>query len=124
MRHEYIRERARSANEGSGTGGRVLVVSLACFPDKEDINNRHLLYSGLFHDLGRIGPKLRSQRRILQSTQRVRLSRIDDNILPHQWAVDTATINEHRDMRQPGVHTVQVREDNVKSNTVTVTVTP
>ena len=39
------------------------------------------------------------------------------------WAVslvplDTAAVNEYRDMRQPGVYTVQVREGSVKSNTL------
>lgn len=53
---------------------KVLVAPLACFAEKEDIANRHLQCSGLFHDLGRIGPKSRSKRRTLQSTQRVRLS--------------------------------------------------
>ena len=49
---------------------------------------------------------------------------IDGNLPPHQWAVDTVAVNDYRDMRQPGVYTVQVREGSVKSNTVTVTVTP
>ena len=49
---------------------------------------------------------------------------IDGNLPPHQWVVDFVGVNEFRDMRQPGVYTIQVREDGVKSNTVTVTVTP
>ena len=49
---------------------------------------------------------------------------IDGNLPPHGWAIDTVAVNEYRDMRQPGVYTVQVREGSVKSNTVTVTVTP
>ena len=49
---------------------------------------------------------------------------IDGNLPPHGWAIDIVAVNEFRDMRQPGVYTVQVREGSVKSNTVTVTVTP
>jgi len=49
---------------------------------------------------------------------------IDGNLPPHGWAIDTVAVNEYRDMRQPGVYTVQVREGSVKSNTVTVTVKP
>jgi hypothetical protein len=49
---------------------------------------------------------------------------IDGNLPPHQAAVDTAGVNEFRDMREPGVYTIQVQEGSVKSNTVTVTVTP
>jgi len=49
---------------------------------------------------------------------------IDGNLPPHQWAVDTVAVNEFCDMRQPGVYTVQVQEGSVKSNVVTVTVTP
>lgn len=49
---------------------------------------------------------------------------IDGNLPPHGWAVDTAAVNDFRDMRQPGVYTIQVKEGSVKSNTVTVTVTP
>ena len=49
---------------------------------------------------------------------------IDGNLPPRGWALDTVAVNEYRDMRQPCVYTVQVREGSVKSNTVTVTVTP
>jgi len=49
---------------------------------------------------------------------------IDGNLPPHQAAVDIAAVNEFRDMREPGVYTIQVQERSVKSNTVTVTVTP
>ena len=49
---------------------------------------------------------------------------IDCNLPPHQAAVDIAAVNECRDMREPGVYTIQVHEGSVKSNTVTVTVTP
>jgi hypothetical protein len=49
---------------------------------------------------------------------------IDGNLPPHRYALDTVAVNEYRDMRQPGVYTVQVREGTIKSNTVTVTVTP
>ena len=48
---------------------------------------------------------------------------IDGNLPPHGWAVDTAAVNEFRDMRQPCVYTIQVQEGSVKSNSVTVTVT-
>jgi hypothetical protein len=48
MRHEYIRERARSANEGSATGGWALVDPLACFPEEGDIADRHLNAAGYF----------------------------------------------------------------------------
>jgi hypothetical protein len=49
---------------------------------------------------------------------------IDGNLPPHRYAVDTVAVNEYRDMREPGVYTIQVHEGDVKSNTVTVTVTP
>jgi hypothetical protein len=49
---------------------------------------------------------------------------IDGSMLPHPWAVDTVAVNEFRNMRQPGVYTIQVLEGTVKSNTVTVTATP
>ena len=49
---------------------------------------------------------------------------IDGNLLPHQWAVDTVALKEFCDMRQPGIYTVLLREGSVKSNAVTVTVTP
>jgi hypothetical protein len=49
---------------------------------------------------------------------------IDGNLPPHRYALDTVAVNEYRDMRQSGVYTVQVREGNVRSNTVNVTVTP
>ena len=49
---------------------------------------------------------------------------IDGNLPPHQWAVDTVAVNEFCDMRQPGIYTVLLREGSVKSNAVTVTVTP
>ena len=49
---------------------------------------------------------------------------IDGNVLPRQRAVDKVAVNEFCDTRQPGVYTVQVREASLKSNAVTVTVTP
>lgn len=42
----------------------------------------------------------------------------------HETAVDVAAVNEFRDMRAPGVYTIQVQEGKVKSNVLTVTVTP
>jgi len=48
---------------------------------------------------------------------------IDGNLAPHSYALDTIVVNEYRDMSQPGVYTILVREGNVKSNKITVTVT-
>lgn len=59
MRPEYISERARSANEGSGTAGRALVEPLACFLGGEDIAGHRVLTNELFHELNRDWAQLR-----------------------------------------------------------------
>ena len=58
---------------------------------------------------------------------------IDDTFRPNQTATDSIPINQLRDMSQPGTYTIQVfwpinwanpSEGIVKSNIITVTVTP
>ena len=51
-------------------------------------------------------------------------SMIDGTLPPHRTQTDTVAVNAYRDMSQPGKYTIQLRQDGVKSNTVTVTVEP
>jgi hypothetical protein len=95
---------------------------------KTNLSNHALLVGG-----NRIAPYTFDVRRngvLLPETEEAKNLRdapgpmIDGNLPPHGWAVDIVAVNEFRDMRQPGVYIVEVQEGSVKSNTVSVTVTP
>ena len=49
---------------------------------------------------------------------------IDSSVPPHQTITDEIQISDYRDMSQPGKYTIQLQQDKVKSNVVTVTVEP
>jgi hypothetical protein len=51
-------------------------------------------------------------------------SLMDGSLPPHRTQTDTIAISTYRDMNKPGRYTIQLRQGDVKSNFVTITVTP
>jgi len=51
-------------------------------------------------------------------------SLINATLPPHRTETNIIPVSAYRDMSQPGTYTIQLRQDGVKSNTVTVTVEP